>query len=144
MNQTGVSVAEDLRQAHATLLQDVGTLEDAARPTANEDLTEFRSRLAATRKHIAEHFRFEEQNGYMDTIRKREPRLERAIEQLAQEHRQLAQALEALMADAAAATTMADSLRERVREWIGHLRQHELRENELVQAAFNLDIGAED
>ena len=31
-----------------------------------------------------------------------------------------------------------------VRKWVAHLRQHESRENELVQDAFNRDITAED
>jgi hypothetical protein len=103
-----------------------------------------RARLDATHRHIMEHFRFEEQNGYMDTVRKREPRLERSIEHLAEEHWQLAQSLNALIEQARSATSCDQAFRDQVRTWVEQVRQHEVRENELVQDAFNLDIGAED
>ena len=88
--------------------------------------------------------RGEEQNGYMDAMRKREPRLERTIEQLAAEHGQLKQSLDALVREAGAATSLSGTLQNEIREWVERVRQHEIRENDLVQDAFNLDIGAED
>lgn len=109
-----------------------------------EGLTEVTARLGAARTHITEHFRFEEQNGYMDRVRKHEPRLERAIQQLGDEHRQLAQSLDALIEQARVATSLDEAFREKVRAWVEGVRQHEVRENDLVQDAFNLDIGAED
>jgi hypothetical protein len=36
------------------------------------------------------------------------------------------------------------ALRQEVRAWIERVRQHEARENDLVQEAFNRDIGTED
>jgi hemerythrin-like domain-containing protein len=138
------SVAEALSRAHAALLQDLRTLEEAVRPSSGEGLPELRARLGATHTHIAEHFRFEEQNGYMDAVRKREPRLERTVQQLAEEHRQLTQSLDALIGEARTAANLDDSFRERVVAWVEEVRQHEIRENDLVQDVFNLDIGAED
>jgi hypothetical protein len=114
------------------------------RSSADEKLEELRARLAATYTHVTEHFRFEEHNGYMDTVRKREPRLERTIQQLAEEHHRLAQSLAELVAEAAATASLGSSLRDRIRSWIGNLREHETRESDVVQAAFNLDLGAED
>jgi hypothetical protein len=49
-----------------------------------------------------------------------------------------------LIEQAKAATSLDDSFREEVRGWVERVRQHAARENELVQDAFNLDIGAED
>jgi hypothetical protein len=144
MEKAEMSVAEALGRAHAALLEDLRKLEEVTRPDSGAGLTELRAQLAATRAHVTEHFRFEEQNGYMDAVRKREPRLERTIQQLADEHRQLAQSLEALIEQARAATSLGDSLRDEVREWIERVRRHEIHENDLVQDAFNLDIGAED
>jgi len=138
------SIAEALGRAHAALLDDLGRLEEAALPDSAEDLAGLRARLGATRAHVTEHFRFEEQNGYLAAVRRREPRLERTIQQLAEEHRQLAQCLEALVNQAKAATSLNDPLREEVRGWIERLRQHEERENDVVQDAFTMDIGAED
>ncbi len=144
MGTTENSVAEALGRAHAALLADLRELEQAARPSSREGLVELRARLVATQTHVTEHFRFEEQNGYMDAVRKREPRLERTVLHLAEEHRQLAQALDALVQEAETAVGPDSGFDERIRAWVDRLRQHEARENELFQNAFNLDIGAED
>jgi hypothetical protein len=144
VERTENSVAEALGQAHVALLADLRNLEQAVRPSSGEGLENLRARLGAAHAHITKHFRFEEQNGYMDAVRKREPRLERAIHELAEEHGQLRQSLDALTGKARAATTLSDTLREEVREWIERVRLHEIRENDLIQDAFNLDIGAED
>jgi hypothetical protein len=106
-----------------------------------EDL---RARLTAARAHLLDHFRFEEQNGYLDTVKKREPRLDRAIQHLVQEHRELTGRLDALIDEAAGASNVSESMRQAVPQWLTRLASHEQRENELVQDAFDFDIGAED
>jgi hypothetical protein len=126
------------------LLEDLRRLDEAARPASGEGIVELRARLETTQAHIAEHFRFEEQNGYMDVVRKREPRLERAIQQLADEHRQLAQSLAALIEEGRMAASLEARFRDEVRAWVDRVRQHEAREDDLVQDSFNLDIGAGD
>jgi len=144
MKSTGTTVAEELSRAHKALLEDLRKLEEAASPTAGEGLAGLRGRLDATRTHIGEHFRFEEENGYLDVVSKREPRLDRAIQQLIEEHRQLAQSLDRILGEAKAAMGLEDALREEVQGWVKRVRQHEAREDNLIQDAFNLDIGAED
>jgi hemerythrin-like domain-containing protein len=144
MGKPEPSIAEALSQAHAALLEDLRKLDEAVRPSSREGLADLAARLDAARAHITEHFRFEEHNGYLDTVRGREPRLERAIQQLVEEHRQLAQSLDALLGKARAAANLDDALREDVRAWVARVRQHEVRENDLVQDAFSLDVGAED
>jgi hypothetical protein len=138
------TIAEALSRAHAALLEDLRKLEEAAGSGSSEGLADFRARLGEAQTHITEHFRFEEQNGYMEAVKKREPRLERTIRQLADEHGQLREALDALIEEAKAATSLGDPLREEVRNWIKRVRHHEIRENDLVQDAFDLDISAED
>jgi hypothetical protein len=138
------SLVEALRRAHVALLEDLRRLEQAVDPSSGGNLLDLRARLAATYSHVTEHFRFEEENGYLDAASKREPRLERTIRQLAEEHRQLTQSLDALVREAQLTTSLDDAFRERVREWLRHVRRHEHRENEFVQDAFNLDIGPED
>jgi hypothetical protein len=144
MEKNEPSVAEALGRAHAALLEDLRKLEEAVLPASREGPAELRARLDATRRHLAEHFRFEEQNGYMDAVRKREPRLERTIQQLAEEHRRLAESLDGLIAQAGSAGRLEARFREQVRGWVADVQQHEIRENDLVQDAFNLDISAED
>jgi iron-sulfur cluster repair protein YtfE (RIC family) len=144
VGRTEDSIAEALGKAHVALLTDLGGLDQAVHTSSEEGLVALRARLEATSANLTKHFRSEEQNGYMDVIRKREPRLERTIQQLAEEHGQLRQSLDALIEEAGAATGVDDALRNHIRELIARVRQHEIRENDLVQEAFNLDISAED
>ena len=80
----------------------------------------------------------------MDIVRKREPRLERAVQQLADEHQLLMQSLDALISEFWAATSLDSAFPEKVQAWVERIRDHEARETRLVQDAFDLDIGAED
>jgi chromosome segregation ATPase len=144
MKSTDIFFAETLSRAHEALLNDLRQAEEVLRPASGEELTELRARLRATHAHLTDHFRFEEANGYMETVRKREPRLERTIQQLAEEHHQLAKSLDALIKEAETASNLGDKLRGEVRGWIERVRRHEARETDLVQNAFGLDIGAED
>jgi len=144
MAKKETSVVESLSRAHRVLRKDLQKLEDSVQRTSDQGIPIVHAILDGTRTHILEHFRFEEQDGYMDKVRKREPRLQRAIDQLAGEHRQLAQALDTFIEDAKRASTLDPDLRERIREWVAAVRQHEAREDELVQDSFNLDVSAED
>ena len=138
------SAAEALTRAHLALRKDLGLLEEAARTACGEGAAALRARLGATRTHVLEHFRFEEDNGYLDAVRKREPRLDRAVQQLAEDHVRLARSLDALVEEAGRASHLDEPFRAKVRAWMEQLRQHETRENDLIQDAFNTDIGAED
>lgn len=144
MTKLDFTVADTLSQAHAALLEDLARLEGTVQPTSRERISDLRARLGAAERHISEHFRLEEQNGYMDVVRKREPRLERAIQELADEHRELADELDGLIVYAATARRVGAAFRAQVRAWVEHVRKHEARENDLVQDAFTLDMGAED
>jgi hypothetical protein len=144
MARTEISVAEALSRAHQALLNDLAKLKDSLNQASGQGLQALCTQLNTTRKHILEHFRFEEQDGYMEKVRKREPRLEHTIELLAGEHQHLARSLDLLIAKAGDAQSLDNALRESVREWIGTVRQHEIREDELVQDVFNMDISAED
>ena len=144
MSSIDTSLAGDLGRAHAALLRDLQDLESAIGLSANASLRYLIARLRATRAHIQEHFSFEEQNGYMDVVWKREPRLERAIDDLAREHAQLRASLDKMIEQASTAAGIDDGLRENIYAWLTHVRQHEERENDLVQDAFELDIGTTD
>jgi hemerythrin-like domain-containing protein len=139
-----LSVVEALRMAHINLLKDLAGLEDAVHSSLGTDAVEMRSLLERTRTHILEHFRFEEHNGYMDAVIHREPNLARTVENLREEHRQLAQELEALIERTRTGRHLDDAFRDQVRSWLESVRRHEARENTLVQDAFNSDFSALD
>jgi len=138
------STVEALSRAHAALLDDLRKLEESVASPSKKGLIEVRARLTATATHVAQHFHYEEQDGYIDVLRQREPRLELGIQHLAEEHRLLAQSLDALREEAATATGLDDALANHVRTWVNHVRQHEAREIDLVQDAYNQDIGTKD
>ncbi len=144
MRQTQKSAAEDLVQAHGKLFADLRELDKALAASSAAEPSMLRQRLEAARLHLAEHFRLEEQNGYMGDVGQREPRLERTIQRLAGEHSQLLQLLDALIGAAAATAGQENALPEAVHRWVKRVRQHEIRENNVIQDAFDLDLGAED
>ena len=80
----------------------------------------------------------------MEPLRAREPRLERAIQQLGAEHAVLLETLDHVIHQARTSQVLDDNLREQVRGWIGSLRAHETRENDLIQTSTNQDVSAED
>jgi hypothetical protein len=133
-----------LQQAHLALLRDLGALRETARRPSADGLGELTRRLHALRELVAEHFRLEEQDGYLEAALAREPFAARVADELRQEHCALTAELDALSADAAACKNQVEALRTRAREWVARVRQHEVRENCLVQDAFNLDLAAED
>lgn len=144
MENKQLSFVEALRQAHGALLEDLTGLENAAHSSLDTDSAAMLSCLERTRAHILEHFRFEEQNGYMAVALQREPSLARTVEQLRDEHHQLALKLEGLLEQTRTGQPFGEAIRDQVRSWVESVRQHEARENSLVQYAFNVDFGAED
>jgi hypothetical protein len=137
-------LAEALRRAHAALERDLENLKARLRDPADLTPAEVRLRLAQTRADLAAHFRFEEQNGYLDTVLQRAPNRDQVVQHLLDEHRVLMESVSALI-EAAAAGHAADTVfRQKVLAWIDSLRDHETRENLLVQDAFNLEVVAED
>jgi hypothetical protein len=144
MAKRETSIAESLSRAHQALRNDLRKLEECIDSLLGQNLPLVRAHLGTTRTHLLDHFRFEEKNGYMDKVRKDVPRLEREIKRLAEEHRELAQALDALIGKAKELTNLDHPFRDEIRQWIVTVGRHETREDELVQDAFNLDIGAED
>ena len=144
MTNAETSIAEGLARAHIALLRDLQELDEAGRPASMQNLAALRAHLEATRAHLVEHFRFEEVDGYMTAVRTREPRLERTVDELANEHGQLLSSLDALLAETATDLGLDQAMRAKVSQWINRVRQHEARENHLIQDIFNLDIGSED
>jgi len=100
--------------------------------------------LTSLRSNLDEHFRFEERNGYMDAVLARAPQMARQVEGLREEHAEMRQSLIALAAQARKARSVDDELRQKVRDWVAKVRNHERRENLLVEDTFNRDLGAKD
>jgi hypothetical protein len=143
MKKVQPTFAERLRRAHAALEKDLLRLEEAARPPSAVGHAELGARLQRTRGRLTEHFGFEEENGYMDAVLERDPNRERTVRHLHDDHRRLLESLDALRGRAAGGGPP-ETLRADVLAWLASVRDHESRENALVQDAFNVDLSAED
>lgn len=138
------SVAGQMARAHAKLLHDLVELAHAIRTTSHENLKEFKVRLRIARDDLAEHFRLEEQDGYMDAVKSRSPAQGRAVQRLLAEHQGLLKTLDDIVKLASQSASLSDRLRNKTLQWIQRVHGHEQRENALVQDAFNVDSAAED
>ena len=136
METSEKTFAEALHEAHADLFRDLLQLEESVRVGSAEGQPELSTRLENVRMHLTDHFRFEEQDGYMAPLLKEEPRVGPVVQELLDEHRQLAEALNALLQEISAARSSREDFPERVRAWVKHVRQHESRENSLVQDVY--------
>jgi hypothetical protein len=144
MNKLRATFGDNLIQAHRTLLADLRKVRDAVRKTPADRPEDLAAVLEATRGDLGEHFRFEEENGYMAGVLQVQPHLARAVGHLQEEHGRLLQGLDDLIAQTRQSAGLADELRQQVIAWLGEVRRHERSENVLVQDAFNLDLTAED
>jgi hemerythrin-like domain-containing protein len=136
MNTPERSFVDALHDAHTALLRDLQELEKAVAPTSSEGPAELGIRLGKVQTHLADHFRFEEEGGYMAPVLKEEPRLSGRIQELLAEHSQMAQTLEAIIEEVSRGPTVQDASRQKVHAWLGKVRHHETRENDLVQEAY--------
>jgi hypothetical protein len=94
--------------------------------------------------HVTSHFAVEERNGWMDQALKREPRLDHAIRAVHEEHLELVHSLGTLIDEAEAVEELDEAFRDKLRRWIHRVRDHEARENEILEDAFVEDLGAGD
>jgi hypothetical protein len=132
---TEKSLVETLRQAHTALLNDLGELERMANSPTGASVKELGNRLRALRSDVAKHFFFEEQNGYLSPVLKYEPRTERKARELLDDHRALLHSLDTLIQEVVTEGTASDAIREKVRDWLSRIRQHETREIEFFDEA---------
>lgn len=144
VEKVAITPAENIGRAHASLLEDLRKLEQSLHAGGRLSSPDLRSQLAATHSHITNHFAFEEQNGWMDSVRKQEPRLDHAIQSLRAEHRELVQSLDTLIEDAEVTEDVTELLRDKVLRWIHRVRDHEARENGILEDAFVEDLGVGD
>jgi hypothetical protein len=136
VDTTEESFADALHKAHAELLEDLRELEHEARPNSGTGPAELSAHLGKLRTHLLEHFRFEEQDGYMAPVLREEPRFEPEVRPLLSEHRHLAQTLDTLIVEVRASSSVQESHRQRLAAWLKSVRLHEGRENNLVQEAY--------
>jgi hypothetical protein len=136
-------VMDAMNETHAGLLHDLRALLDCVK-AGRLDRTLITYRLVTVRDRLAHHFELEEQNGYMETVLEREPEFSRSIYSLQAEHQQLLKCLDELILVAQTGSGTDAELAQSAVGWERRVREHERRENLLLQDAFNLDLAGED
>lgn len=134
----------DPSPAHAALRADLHDLEMIANPATPQGIDKLRVRLGEVRAHVLQHFSSEEDGGWFDHIKRDQPRLAKAVQALVDEHIRLREALETIDLACRTASSIDESIRERVKAFVATMRQHESREDDLIQEAYNRDIGPAD
>src|SRR5437868_1441224 len=79
MPRLRATFGDALLRAHRALLKDLTKLREAAQGASTERPADLVAHLDLVRADIQEHFRFEEQNGYMASVLALQPHLERTI-----------------------------------------------------------------
>jgi len=141
--QLRATYGDALLQTHRALLKSLHAL-GVVSQTMTEDRQSLLACLDTTRDRLAEHFRFEEQSGYLASVLEYQPHLKRTVGRLAQEHDELLHCLDELRAEARTSQAVAMLLRQKVSRWIQRVRRHERREDVLVQDAFIVDLNGDE
>jgi len=139
--------AEILERSYTRLQRGLKELERIACAPTDVEQSKTDVRLGAVRERLAQYFRLEEEDGYMDQVPRRDPSSVRAFTGLMAERLRLMQALGTIIeasADNGSRLSGVDSLRGKITDWIRALRQYEIRKNVLTEDAFDLDIGDKD
>lgn len=94
---------------------------------------------------VREHMEFEERDGYLAPVQERMPGLVGKIEQMRGEHVTLQTRLAQILSDVRAQPgvyAFRVEMSPHIERWLDSMRDHERRENILVQDALNTDISA--
>ena len=143
--QSGHELFEQIQQDHAELRKLLGEVHQAlSRREASVDAVA--SLIESLTVHLEAHFQEEEATGVFDQVTAREPRLCDRASALCAEHDQLRKTAAALnqAAKSADGADWWDRLETAFHEFSKDLMRHEHEENELVQEAYEQDIGAGD
>ncbi len=145
-------VLKEHRDLHARIVAVREPLRAASgRPPTAAECKRLKDRLADLRDHLGDHFRREEEGGFLEESQTRLPRLSGEVRSLLAEHSGLLAELDALavrFANLIERLPLGDSAAE---DWRGlaeafesfslHLVDHERHENMIVQQGYNEDLG---
>lgn len=144
MLSTTNRIADAMKRAQLALEHHLREVEQiVAPPITTEKLPEVRIRLKAVFGLVAEHFRLEEKDGYMKAVKEQDQRFESDLQCMRDEHRELKRDLENLVEDAEALPVIDGTFSTNFNAWHERFRKHEESEIDLVQEAFDVDVGGE-
>lgn len=137
------SLAEAMEREHAELGRQLRNVFEATK-ASNLWGARLAPCLESIRGHLLEHFRFEEQDGYMEAVVQSQPHQKKIVERLLEEHRALDATLQELIATARTTAELGAPFAEKIKEWLDRMHRHEAEENRLVLTNVNQDEGTKD
>ena len=106
------------------------------------------TRLVELHEKLFRHFRFEEYEGMLRDLSESHPRVIPQVEEIEREHPEMLESLRSIISDVliySEGLPPEDSrIRRRITDVLDQLLAHEKREMDLIQRAFNRDIGVGD
>ncbi len=110
------------------------------------DSTHLKRRILELIHHIARHFWHEEKGGYFEAVASMSPHFRPRIEQLQNEHIEMREKLEELLPHLEQLNNEADwdNIRRAYHAFVAQFEAHEASEEQLLQEAYQTDIGTED
>ena len=134
--ESTASSLDEIAEEHRALGDALKRLEAAAEPAA------ILPQLEDLRRLLERHFAGEEAaDGLPRTVGHNAPHLLAALEGIFDEHREFLKDLDVLAAESRACIARGAELRSSVVEFVGRMREHEVRETQLIGDAVYTDIG---
>ncbi len=127
--------AERIREANTTFLRELNSVAAMDAEMTAVPAAALVHRLRELRDVSAEHFRLEEQDAYLSPVVTCRPETELNRRALLDEHRDLLQSLDSLIATAEAGEGLTGELRDRLAHWLRHVHEHEERESDFFTNA---------
>jgi len=151
-SRRATDLAAWMREEHAKVDELAGGLSQcvAIVPRANEQawIDDARTAFEHFRAHMTKHIALEEHGGYMSTVVEYRPQLNREVDRLKHEHREILRLLDAVH-EIMIEIQPVDSLIirdtcHRIQDILRYVDHHNQSENLMVLSAFHEDIGTKD
>lgn len=141
--------AEQLLEEHQELMRKVTDIRKFWKEVCELGIgprcSELAERMAEIRKLLDHHFEVEEADGYLAPALELAPRFAPEAKELAAQHQAFLDRLDGMMDRLRdAESEVWNSVCDELEAFVGELQEHEHRENNIVQAAFNEEPGAGD
>ena len=145
-NSIKKETVKQIQDEHRVLRELLGQVHQAlAEQSKNSE--EVSSLFNSLRSQIEEHFHEEESGGFFEQIAEQAPRLEHRAEEVRNEHAHLRDSISRLCFEASTgdgSDTWWQQLNEQFHEFSKELMHHEGHEHEMLQEAYEQDIGPSD
>jgi hemerythrin len=145
-------VARQVEKEHEFLKRDLGeikmkVMENISAKDFPDWRLEFIWRLRDFKNRLLRHFELEEKGGFMSEVLREAPQVIAKVKALEEEHRQIVENLDGILATCEAMqekdASRLEAIRSGISELLTTIRQHEAAENSLMQIAYYQEFGGQ-